>query len=285
MITTKYNFKLWLHRKYPDITATPIYGMPAYILSKPLNPADNFAYNVQQLPDGRHVVFIGVSIHELKDYLNTLRVNGVNGINYRAIRITAPTTFASFQSWLERNHIVPLNRTFCSNDSVSNLFKDPDASMEKRAWYMYELPITEEHRIGDNNTETLFKAIPHMYSTSTTDEGLTVNVVIVLIKASTSIYKSKKQRFIEKFDLMQPLYEKLIADCAKAQFVEESGEPADDEWNIAIATCNQYMGILFEREGYVEISALKEAAHEGSLGLFTRNPENFVSHEGDPTSF
>ena len=285
MITTKYNFKLWLHRKYPDITATPIYGMPAYILSKPLNPADNFAYNVQQLPDGRHVVFIGVSIHELKDYLNTLRVNGVNGINYRAIRITAPTTFASFQSWLERNHIVPLNRTFCSNDSVSNLFKDPDASMEKRAWYMYELPITEEHRIGDNNTETLFKAIPHMYSTSTTDEGLTVNVVIVLIKASTSIYKSKKQRFIEKFDLMQPLYEKLIADCAKAQFVEESGEPADDAWYIAIATCNQYMGILFEREGYVEISALKEAAHEGSLGLFTRNPENFVSHEGDPTSF
>ena len=281
MITTKYNFKLWLHRKYPDITATPIYGMPAYILSKPLNPADNFMYNVQQLPDGRYVVFIGVSISELKDYLNTLRVNGIPQTNYRAIRITAPTTFASFQSWLDRNHIVPLNRTFCSNDSVSNLFKDPDASMEKRAWYMYELPIT-----GNNSdTETLFKAIPHMYSTSTTDEGLTVNVVIVLIKASTSIYKSKKQRFLEKFDLMQPLYEKLIADCAKAQFVEESGEPADDEWNIAIATCNQYMGILFEREGYVEISALKEAAHEGSLGLFTRNPENFVSHEGDPASF
>ena len=285
MITTKYNFKLWLRKKYPHITATPIYGMPAYILSKPLNPADNFAYNVQQLPDGRYVVFVGVSIHELKDYLNTLRVNGIPQTNYRAIRITAPTTFASFQSWLDRNHIVPLNRTFCSNDSVSNLFKDPTQSMEKRAWYMYELPITEEHRIGDNNTETLFKVIPHMYSTSTTDEGLTVNVVIVLIKASTSSYKSKKQRFIEKFDLMQPLYEKLIADCAKAQFVEESGEPADDEWNIAIATCNQYMGILFEREGYVEISALKEAVHEGSLGLFTRNPENFVSHEGDPTSF
>ena len=146
---------------------------------------------------------------------------------------------------------------------------------------MYELPIT-----GINNdTETLFKAIPHMYSTSTTLEGLKVPVVIVLIKASTSIYKSKKQRFIEKFDLMQPLYEKLIADCAKAQFVEESGESADDEWNIAVATCNQYMGILFEREGHVEISALKEAAHEGSLGLFTRDPERLVSDEGDQTSF
>lgn len=281
MITTKYNFKLWLHRKYPNITATPIYGMPAYILSKPLNPADNFLYNVQQLPDGRHVVFIGVSIHELKDYLNTLRVSGIPQTNYRAIRTTAPTTFASFQSWLDRNHIVPLNRTFCSNYSVSDLFKDPDASMEKRAWYMYELPIT-----GNNNdTEILFKEIPHIYSTSTTDEGLTVNVVIVLIKASTSVYKSKKQRFIEKFALMQPLYEKLIADCAKAQLVEESGERADDEWDKAISTCNQYMGILFEREGYVEINALKEAAHEGSLGLFTRNPENFVSHEGDPSSF
>ena len=280
MITTKYNFKLWLHRKYPDITATPIYGMPAYILSKPLNPADNFAYNVQQLPDGRYVVFVGCNPATIKQLMQQLK-EGVPQTNYRAIRITAPTTFASFQSWLDRNHIVPLNRTFCSNDSVANLFKDETQSMEKRAWYMYELPIT-----GINNdTETLFKAIPHMYSTSTTDGGLKVPVVIVLIKASTSIYKSKKQRFIEKFDLMQPLYEKLIADCAKAQFVEERGERADDEWNIAVATCNQYMGILFEREGYVEISALREAAHEGSLGLFTRDPENFVSHEGDPTSF
>ena len=285
MITTKYNFKLWLHKKYPHITATPIYGLPAYILSKPLNPADNFAYNVQQLPDGRHVVFVGCNPATIRQLMQQLKEEGIPQTNYRAIRITAPTTFASFQSWLDRNHIVPLNRTFCSHDSVSNLFKDETQSKEKRAWYMYELPITGEHRIGDNDTETLFKAIPHMYSTSTSVEGLTVSVVIVLIKASTSIYKSKKQRFIEKFDLMQPLYEKLIADCAKAQFVEESGERADDEWNIAVATCNQYMGILFEREGYVEISALKEAAHEGSLGLFTRDPENFVSHEGDPTSF
>lgn len=282
MITTKYNFKLWLHRKYPHITATPIYGMPAYILSKPLNPADNFLYNVQQLPDGRYVVFVGCNPATIRQLMRQLKEEGIPQTNYRAIRITAPTTFASFQSWLERHDITPLNRTFCSNDSVSNLFKDPDASMEKRAWYMYELPIPIP---GTGDTETLFKEIPHIYSTSTTDEGLTVNVVIVLIKASTSIYKSKKQRFIEKFDLMQPLYEKLIADCAKAQFVEESGERADDEWDIAIATCNQYMGILFEREGHVEISALREAAHEGSLGLFTRNPENFVSHEGDPTSF
>ena len=285
MITTKYNFKLWIRKKYPDITATPIYGMPAYILSKPMDPADNFMYNVQQLPDGRYVVFVGCNPATISQLMQQLKEEGVPKADYRSVRTTAPTTFASFQSWLDRNHIVPLNRTFCSNDSVANLFKDPGASMEKHAWYMYELPITEEHRIGDNNTETLFKAIPHMYSVSTTLEGLTVNVVIVLIKASTSIYKSKKQRFLEKFDLMQPLYEKLIADCAKAQFVEESGERADDEWDIAVATCSQYMGILFEREGYVEIGALREAAHEGSLGLFTRNPENFVSHEGDPTSF
>lgn len=284
MITTKYNFKLWLHRKYPDITATPIYGMPAYILSKPLNPADNFAYNVQQLPDGRYVVFVGCNPATIRQLMQQLK-EGVPQTNYRAIRITAPTTFASFQSWLDRNHIVPLNRTFCSNDSVANLFKDETQSMEKRAWYMYELATTEEHRIGDNDTETLFKAIPHMYSVSTTDGGLKVPVVIVLIKASTSIYKSKKQRFIEKFDLMQPLYEKLITNCAFAQFVEESGEPADTEWNEAVATCEQYMGILFEREGHVEIKALKEAAHEGSLGLFTRDPERLVSDEGDPTSF
>lgn len=285
MITTKYNFKLWLHKKYPHITATPIYGLPAYILSKPMDAQDNFIYNTQQLPDGRHIVFVGCNPATIREMMQHLKEKGIPKANYRAVRTTAPTTFASFHMWLERNNITPLNRTFCANDSVANLFKDETQSMEKRAWYMYELATTEEHRINDNDTETLFKEIPHMYSVSTTLEGIKVPAVIVLIKASTSRYKSKKQRFIEKFDLMQPLYERLIAGCAKAQVMEERGEPADTEWNEAVATCEQYMGILFEREGHIEISALREAAHEGSLGLFTRQPENFVSIESDQTSF
>lgn len=285
MITTKYNFKLWLHKKYPHITATPIYGLPAYILSQTMSAQDNFVYNTQQLPDGRYVVFVGCNPATIRQLMQQLKEEGVPKADYRSVRTTAPTTFASFQMWLERHNITPLNRTFCANDSIANLFKDEIQSKEKRAWYMYELAITEEHRIGDNDTETLFKAIPHTYSVSTTLEGLKVPVVIVLIKASSSRYKSKKQRFIEKFALMQPLYEKLIVDCTKAQFMEERGEPADTEWNEAVATCEQYMGILFEREGHVEIKALKEATHEGSLGLFTRDPERLVSDRSDQTSF
>lgn len=284
MITTKYNFKLWLRRKYPHITATPIYGLPAYILSQTMSAQDNFIYNTQQLPDGRYVVFIGCNPATIRQLMQQLKEEGVPKADYRSVRTTAPTTFASFQMWLERHGITPLNRTFCSNDSVANLFKDPTQSMEKRAWYMYEIPLPLPQLEGEGE-EKVFENIPHIHSVSTTLEGFRIEVVIVLIKASTSRYKSKKQRFIEKFDLMQPLYEKLIADCAKAQFMEERGEPADTEWSNAATTCEQYMSILFEREGHIEISALKEAAHEGSLGLFTRNPEGFVSDESDPSSF
>lgn len=281
MITTKYNFKLWLHKKYPHITATPIYGLPAYILSQTMNAQDNFMYNTQQLPDGRYVVFVGCNPATIRQLMQQLKEEGVPKADYRSVRTTAPTTFASFQMWLDRHDITPLNRTFCANDSIANLFKDETRSTEKRAWYMYEIPLP----LPQQDEEKVFENVPHIRSVSTTLEGLKVPVVIVLIKASSSRYKSKKQRFIEKFDLMQPLYEKLIADCAKAQVMEDRGEPADTEWNEAVATCEQYMGILFEREGHVEISALKEAAHEGSLGLFTRDPERLVSDESDQTSF
>lgn len=281
MITTKYNFKLWLHKKYPHITATPIYGLPAYILSQTMNAQDNFMYNTQQLPDGRYVVFVGCNPATIRQLMQQLKEEGVPKADYRSVRTTAPTTFASFQMWLERHDITPLNRTFCSNDSEANLFKDETRSTEKRAWYMYEIPLP----LPQQDEEKVFENVPHTHSVSTTLEGLKVEVVIVLIKASSSRYKSKKQRFIEKFDLMQPLYEKLIVDCTKAQVMEDRGEPADTEWNDAAMTCSQYMGILFEREGHVEISALKEAAHEGSLGLFTRDPERLVSDESDQTSF
>lgn len=281
MITTKYNFKLWIHKKYPHITATPIYGLPAYILSQTMSAQDNFVYNTQQLPDGRYVVFVGCNPATIRQLMQQLKEEGVPKADYRSIRTTAPTTFASFQMWLERHDITPLNRTFCANDSIANLFKDETQSKEKRAWYMYEIPLP----LPQQNEEKVFENVPHIHSVSTTLEGLKVPVVIVLIKASSSRYKSKKQRFIEKFDLMQPLYEKLIVDCTKAQVMEDRGEPADTEWNEAVATCEQYMGILFEREGHVEIKALKEAAHEGSLGLFTRDPERLVSDESDQTSF
>ena len=65
MITTKYNFKLWLKRKYPDVIANPVYGVPAYLLSKALSTEDMYLYNVQQLPSGQYIVF---SMHNFSNH-------------------------------------------------------------------------------------------------------------------------------------------------------------------------------------------------------------------------
>ena len=46
MITTKYNFKQWFRKKYPDIILIPIYGTAAYIFDKELDAIDMYEYNV-----------------------------------------------------------------------------------------------------------------------------------------------------------------------------------------------------------------------------------------------
>lgn len=285
MITTKYNFKLWLRRKYPQITATPIYGIPAYILSKPMDAQDNFIYNVQQLPDGRYVVFIGMTPDEAKKHMSNLRQAQTPDVDHRTIRRTAPTTFSAFEQWLARNNIQYIHRTFCANTSEAKLFQDESRSMYRRAWYMYELAITDDEELCGKSIEEWFPNIPHIVSTSTTLEGVQVPVVIVLIKASSSTYKSKRQRFMEKFDLMQPLYEQIIGLCAKAMAMEDLGQTGAAEWEQALHLCEQYMGIFFEQEGTVELAGLKEAAHDGTLSFFTRDRANFLDRESDEETF
>ena len=49
MITTKYNFKQRMSKKYPNIVFTPVYGTSAYLFNKELNPVDMYEYNVTQL--------------------------------------------------------------------------------------------------------------------------------------------------------------------------------------------------------------------------------------------
>lgn len=262
MITTKYNFKLWLHRKYPDVVAIPIYGVPAYILSKDLDPMDSHIYNIQQLTDGRYVVFIGtnnsISIHKWIQKLNENKPIIVR-------ENIAPTTFAAFEQWLQKNDIVPLHRTFCSHKSASEILMTKAINNcintdEVKTWYLYELPYDSE------TPANMFSRVPNVI----TENG----TIAILIKACNSKYVSKKQRFVEKFVQMQPLYEQLIKTCAAAATKDQLNQPSGDDWSQAVSICEQYMGIQFEYVGTVELSAMKEAAHEGMLGFFTRDRAN-----------
>lgn len=262
MITTKYNFKLWLRRKYPDITAIPVYGIPAYILSKDLDPMDNYIYNVQQLADGRYIVFIGTNntktISEWIQKLNTGKPIVVR-------ENIAPTTFAAFEQWLTKNDIVPLHRTFCSHKTPSEVLMTKAINNcininETKTWYLYELPYDDE------TPANMFSRVPNVI----TENG----TIAILIKACNSKYVSKKQRFVDKFVQMRPLYEQLIKICASASTKDALNQPSGDDWSHAVSICEQYMGIQFEYAGTVELSAMKEAANEGTLGFFTRDRSN-----------
>lgn len=268
MITTKNNFKGYLRKHYPDITAYPVYGQPIYILDKGLSDLDNYTYNVQQLPNGKYVAFIGISVDEAIRLFTDLKTNGIPRNSHTTEKKTAPTTFSSFEAWLERHGIEPLHRTFCNNMTPEECFHHSNilgcsTPQQKGVWYMYELP---SH--ADNGER--FANIPHV----NVDYGEQGSIIVCLIKASASRYKSKKQRFMEKFQFMQPLYEKLIAACAIAQNMERDQESPESKeaWFDAAAICNQYMNTQFETEGEVDVFEMKEAYKNGTLGLFTRNP-------------
>lgn len=282
MITTKYNFKQWLHKAYPDIEALPIYGFSGYVLSKPLSDIDNFKYNIQQLENGRYIVFVGVAPGSdyIKDALKELNTKGIPSMREGKHNIAAPTTFGSFENWLKRNNIVPFNRTFCAHTTASTLFQDDTASKENRTYYMYELPVSVKDNqlfITDHSCNEVFVNSP--YKTIVNTDG--TPIVVVLIKACNSAYKSKRQLFAEKFALMQPLYERLISSCAKAGAMDEIQPRAGaSEWQQAKDICEQYMGIQFETTGTIDLEKMKEAANGGWLGIWTRDRQNLSSNAG-----
>lgn len=270
MITTKNNFKGYLHRKYPDIISYPIYGLPIYILDKSLDEVDAWDYHQQQLPNGKFIVFIGINVAEATKLLTQLNKTGIPTHGHTREKETAPTTFSCFEAWLERHQEKWINRTFCNNMSPRDCLHSDDilccsAPLRKGTWYMYELPAYLD-------TGKAFDNIPHIVIDDGTNRG---DILIALIKASASKYKSKKQRFIEKFQFMQPIYEQLIAACAVAT--------GQDDWDKAHALCIQYMSTQFEREGTVDIDKMKEAYCNGTIGLFVRDPENL--YPGDTETF
>lgn len=270
MITTKNNFKGYLRKHYPEINAYPVYGLPVYIMDKPLSHMDMYKYNVQQLPSGKYVVFIGTTVEEATQLFIKLQTEGIPSNSRPREHDTAPTTFSSFENWLDRHDIKPINRTFCNNMSPMECFHSECIEgcvdiQKKGVWYMYELPPHIDNGI-------LFKNIPHIVIDDGTKRG---DVLVILIKAAASRYKSRKQRFMERFELMQPLYERLIGICAVADQMDQAREytSAQEKWEEAKHLCEQYMNIQFELEnGYIKIDEMKEAYRNGTISLYTRNP-------------
>lgn len=252
MIRTYHNFKQWVNRHYPNINIMPVYGTGAYIIDKPMNPEHMYEYMVQQLPNGTYIVFPGLTAEQIQEQFTSIVQNGVPR---RVTKI--PTTFSSFEDWLTRNNIKPLHRTHVTDISPADALHDSSLDHIKGNWYLYELEAASV------KTEDIMA--PYVCTSSGT--------VAILIKTSSSGYVSKRQLFLRKFTTMQPIYEQLVAACAK------------EDWEQAEQLCGDYASVQFEKQLKVkDTEAMKEAYTDGILSLFTRNPENFEVETSD-TSF
>lgn len=250
MITTKYNFKQRMSKKYPNIVFTPVYGTSAYLFNKELNPVDMYEYNVTQLANGQYICFVGqTSVTTVKGIIEA--INSGQPLLGRRESPYAPTTFTTFESFIQRKGIQIIHRTHIQDQSANEaLFTDKDdaAWNTKRCWYMYE--------IDAKAPVTLNPTTPCIETESGTR--------VFLIKSSHNNYISKKKLFMQKFTRMQPLYDQLIAACAT------------EDWEKAVSLCEQYVSIQFDQALTVKDSeAMKEAYNDGTLRLYTRNIENF----------
>lgn len=257
MITTKYNFKQRMSKKYPDIIFTPVYGTSAYLFNKELDPVDMYEYNVQQLANGQYICFVGIT--DADTIAETIKQfnSGTVPLTRRETPY-APTTFTTFEAYIQRHAITAIHRTHVQEQSANEaLFtdkSDPTWNV-KRNWYMYEF---------SKDTPLVFNPQTPVLETD--------NSKVVLIKASNSSYVSKKKLFMQRFTRMQPLYDQLIAALATA----------DDE--RAQSLCEQYVSIQFDQPMTIkDIEQLKEAYANGLLRLYTRNIKNFEVAQNDET--
>lgn len=254
MIRTYHNFKQWVKRTYPDVDIRPVYGTGAYTMDKALSPEHMYEYNVQQLPSGHYIVWPGLTAEQVEVQYRNIRQNGVPTRPEKMI----PSTFSSFESWLTKHQMKPLHRTHVTNISAAEALHDDSLEKVKRNWYLYEFALTDVFK------EPLVTRAPYVETSNGT--------IAILIKTSNSGYVSKKQLFMQKFAMMQPLLEQAIASCAK------------EEWFKAAELLSNYASIQFGQQMAVaDITKMKEAYDEGIVTLYARNIKNFTVEASDST--
>lgn len=253
MIRTYHNFKQWVKRTYPDIDIRPVYGTGAYTMDKAMSPEHMYEYNVQQLPSGHYIVFPGMTAEQVEAQYRSIVLNGVPSRPEKMI----PSTFTSFESWITRHGLKPLHRTHVTNISAAEALHDTSLEKVKRNWYLYEFNLSPQFK------EPVTRA-PYVVTESGT--------IVLAIKTSNSGYVSKRQLFMQKFAMMQPLLEQAIAAMAK------------DEVDKAAELLSSYASIQFGQQMIVaDITKMKEAYNEGIISLFARNIKNFTVETGDTT--
>lgn len=252
MIRTYHNFKQWVRRTYPDVDIRPVYGTGAYTMDKALSPEHMYEYNVQQLPNGQYIVFPGLTAEQIEvQYRNFIQ----NGAPVKPEKMI-PSTFSSFESWLTKHGLKPLHRTHVTNISAAEALHDDSLEKVKRNWYLYEF--------GPEFKIPLVTRAPYIKTESGT--------IAILIKTSNSGYVSKRQLFMQKFAMMQPLLEQAIAAMAK------------DEVDKAAELLGNYASIQFGEQMVVaDKTKMKEAYDEGIVTLFARNIKNFTVEASDST--
>lgn len=265
MITSKNNFKKYLRTHYPDVKAESISGLSAYLLDKPLSDQDMLDYSVMQLNDGKYVVFIGMRYNDMIEAFTTMQDRGVvtTSMVSKAGK-EMPTTFTAFGQWLYRNNNIAKlkHRIFVPHKSIHDCFygistySNNSNVMDNaiNTWYQYEFEGTID--------EELLKRVPYAIVENTDHTQST----IVLIKASSSSYKSKKQLRLENFQLMQPLYEQIIAECSAG------------DWEKATYLCETYKKIKYQREQRCNKEELIEAFNRHVLPAYlNKEEENYDS--------
>lgn len=260
MVTTPYNFKQWFKRHYPGIMINPVYGLEAYTFDKPLSPEHMFEYNVQQLPSGLYIVFIGRSPEQI---IELMRDINKNGLQYKKPERGIPTTFASFERWYRDRQLKPLHRTHVTKMTAAEALHDNSLEKVKRDWYLYEFSLDPSRCDGADQlfAEDKMKfGGPYVITESGT--------IVLAIKSPVSTYVSKRQLFLQRFTTMQPLFEQLVVACAT------------DDWDKANELCSQYVSIQFDTAlSVVDAAALKEAFKNNELALFVRCRSNFMEVE------
>lgn len=262
MIRTYHNFKQWMKRTYPDVDIRPVYGTGAYTMDKALSPEHMYEYNVQQLPSGHYIVWPGLTAEQVEVQYRSIRQNGVPTRPEKMI----PSTFSSFESWITKHQLKPLHRTHVTNISAAEALHDDSLEKVKRNWYLYEFSLDPARMDGAAELfkEPLVTRAPYIKTESGT--------IAILIKTSNSGYVSKKQLFMQKFAMMQPLLEQAIASCAK------------EEWDKAAELLGNYASIQFGQQMVVaDKTKMKEAYDEGIVTLFARNTKNFTVEASDST--
>lgn len=261
MIRTFHNFKQWVRKTYPDIDIRPVYGTGAYTLNKAMSPEHMFEYMVQQLPNGLYIVFPGLNAEQVMEQYRSIVLNGTPQRPENCI----PSTFTSFEAWITKHQLKPLHRTHVTSISAAEALHDDSLEHVKRNWYLYEFSLDPARMDG---ADKLFSEPVTRAPFVLTESG----TIVIAIKTSNSGYVSKKQLFMEKFALMQPLLEQAIAACAT------------EDWVKAAELLSEYASIQFGQQLVVaDKIKMKEAYDAGVLSLYVRSIANFEVEAADTT--